>query len=114
MSTYKKELNRRVELATAHITAMYGNPDAEYSVNAYVEHAIEELETSYWQAKLGIDTPSPEQVMKLLVLHSAWSADDFENGMDNLDFSLPDNVTDYVICVKFDADGNIESMHMES
>ncbi|MUI16138.1 DUF2004 domain-containing protein [Massilia dura] len=34
--------------------------------------------------------------------------------MDVFDFSLPDDVTDYVISVRFDDSGEVENISMES
>jgi hypothetical protein len=50
------------------------------------------------------------------VLRSHWGDDDDgdEEGIDTFDFTLPDEVTDYVISVRFDEDGEVESVSMES
>ena len=34
--------------------------------------------------------------------------------MDTFDFTLPDEVTNYVICVRYDDDGEVEDISMES
>jgi len=47
------------------------------------------------------------------VLRSHWGDDD-DNGLEVFDFTLPDDVTDYVISVRFDANGEVEEISMES
>lgn len=90
------ELARRIKLAKAEIVSSYGTEAGEYGSTLFVDHHIQELEQSYWQRQLGVNKPTPAQVLSLIVLKSAWSDDD-DNGIDNLDFSLPDDVTDSVI-----------------
>lgn len=52
-----------------------------------------------------------------MVLQGHWGTEDGEhdpNGIENFDFSLPGGVTDNVICVAFEQDGEIERIEMES
>ncbi len=37
-----------------------------------------------------------------------------EEPLDTLDFTLPEGVTNYVICVEFDDSGNVSKVSMES
>jgi hypothetical protein len=43
-----------------------------------------------------------------------WSEDDEENGVEYFDFTLPGNVTQYVVSVHFNGAGSVESISMES
>ena len=52
-------------------------------------------------------------VLDILKLGSHWG-DDYSDEMDTFDFTLSDDITDYVISVYFDEDGQIESISMES
>ena len=40
--------------------------------------------------------------------------DEEEEPLDTLDFTLPEGVTDYVICVEFDDVGDVARVSMES
>ena len=103
-----KNVNRRDAQALAAIKAAYGTEDGEDGVDAFVEHHVDELPTSYWQEQLGAAKPSPQQVLGLLVLREAWDDDCV------YDFTLPGEVTDYVISVRFDEAGEVEEISMES
>ena len=62
---------------------------------------------SYWEKHLGNSNPSKEKVIDLLILRSKWDDEEV------YDFTLPDEVTDYVLSVSFE-DGSIEDITMES
>ena len=53
------------------------------------------------------------QVLDILVLQSHWGEDD-DDGIDTFDFTLPDEVTNYVLSVEFDENGNVSGLSMES
>ena len=97
-------------LARAAVTELFGTDAGELSINLFVEHHISELPQGYWQERLGKDTPEPSEVISLLVLRSTWGEDDREY----FDFTLPGEVTDYVVCVHFDDSGTIDDISMES
>ena len=59
---------------------------------------------------LGTSKPTPSQVLGLLTLRYPHPDDD----PDVLDFTLPDDVTQYVVAVKFDEQGRVEAIDMES
>lgn len=85
-----------------------GTEQGKHSIDEFVLHHIEQLPGSYWQQHLGTDKPSNEQVIDLLILRSKW--DDAEV----YDFTLPGDITDYVVSVSFDEDGEIDDIVMES
>lgn len=92
------------------IIQSYGSEEQEYGVTLFVQHHIEELPADTWLRITGTEKPSPSQVLESLVLVKQW---DWES--DRVyDFSLPGNVTDYVVSVVVDRDGNIISIEMES
>ena len=94
--------------ALAAIKEASGTKLGEYSVDEFISHHLEELPSDYWKKHLGTTSPTADSVIGLLVLRSKW--DDSEV----YDFTLPENVTDYVVCVSFDDDGEIENIAMES
>ncbi len=85
-----------------------GTEVGEYSVDEFISHHLEELPSSYWKAKTGFEVPETHQVIDLLILRSKWDDEEV------YDFTLPDDVTDYVISVKYDNSGVLEDIDMES
>lgn len=117
MSASSQEISRREAVARAHIDAVYGTPEDEFGVTLFVSHHLSELEASYWLKHTGTSTPDAQEVLRLLeVCFNAEEEDleEEEEPLDTLDFSLPDNVTNYLICVEFDNSGNVTRVAMES
>jgi hypothetical protein len=104
------EFEKRQKLALDAVKQTFGTEAGEDSINLFVEHHLEELPPSYWQQHLGSSTPEPTAVIGLLQLRSSWGEDDIEY----FDFTLPDEVTDYVVSVHFDSAGDIDGISMES
>lgn len=107
------EIKRREMSALTAIRDAFGTEADEYGGTLFVSHLLEELDATYWQSNLATTSPEPEQVLGLLELRSHWGDDD-ENGIDVFDFTLPGNVTSYVLSVRFDETGAIEEISMES
>jgi hypothetical protein len=108
MGKKQDEVSKRTTAAKA---AIQNAIDDESSVGLFVSHHLSELEAAYWKKHTGTPKPTPKQVVNLLVLRSHWGGDD---EMDRFDFTLPDDVTDYVISVGFDDAGKVGSVEMES
>lgn len=104
------EVQKRQKLALDAIKQALGTEAGADSVNLFVEHHLEELPQSYWQQHLGLSTPEPAAVIGLLQLRSSWGEGDIEY----FDFTLPDEVTDYVVSVHFDSGDTIDDISMES
>ena len=85
-----------------------GTEQDEYGIDEFVSHHIDELPASYWEKHLSTEKPTTVQVIGILTLRSKWEDEEV------YDFTLPDEVTDYVISVSFDDDGEIEGITMES
>ncbi|HEY6094607.1 MAG TPA: DUF2004 domain-containing protein [Gallionellaceae bacterium] len=100
---------KRQMQALAAIKQAYGKSGHEYDVTLFVTHHLEELDTKYWIRVAGKPHPSPRQVLGVLVLMNKWKSD----GQEIFDFSLPGDVTQYVLSVKFE-DGIIREISMES
>ncbi len=90
------------------IKKSFGSVQGEYGIDLFVSHHLEELPQSYWERHLGTAKPTHAQVIELLVLRSKWDDEEV------YDFTLPDEVTDYVVSVSFDEDGEIDDISMES
>jgi hypothetical protein len=104
------EVTRRANLALDAIRRAFGTSEDEFGATLFVKHHLEEIPESYWQQHLGTSKPEPASVLKLLQLRSNWG----ENDIETFDFSLPDDVTNYVISVHFDDSGTIDGISMES
>ncbi len=85
-----------------------GTEQGEYGIDEFISHHLDELPASYWEKHIGTPKPTSEQVINLLILRSKWEDEEV------YDFTLPDDVTDYVVSVSFDEDGFIEDITMES
>jgi len=79
-----------------------------------MEHHLQEISPQYWQHHTGLTRPEAKQVIELLSTQRFLDFHSVEENDDSIDFSLPENVTDYVLCVSFDEDGNVEDISMES
>jgi Protein of unknown function (DUF2004) len=105
------EIKRREAAARAAIQEVFGTPGDEFGVTLFVSHHLEELDSGYWKKHLATEKPAPHRVLELLELRSHWGGGD---EIDTFDFTLPEQVTDYVICAKFDESGEISEVAMES
>ena len=113
MPKSNNEIARRSGLALAAIKNAYGTEDDEYGVTLFVSHHLEELDNDYWNQHLQSGSPEPARVLDILILESHWSDDD-EDGLDTFDFTLPGSITNYVISVRFNDEGEVEDVSMES
>lgn len=109
----KDEVLRREITARAAIKQSFGTGDDESGADLFVSHHLDELDGKYWDKHLGTSSPEPIRILDILELRSHWGDDD-DNGLDVFDLTLPDDVTDYVISVRFDETGKVEDISMES
>ena len=112
MTANPAEIEKRKSVALAAIKTAFGTEEHEDGVTLFASHHLEELENSYWVQHLQTSSPEPTKVLDLLVTSPHWEPD--EDGMTAVDFTLPGEVTDYVICVNFDDNGDVEEITMES
>lgn len=110
MSNKQAEVTKRRAAAKAAIREA---ADDESSVGMFVSHHLDELDAAYWKKHCGSAKPTSSKVIDVLELRSHWGEDDQE-GLDVFDFTLPGDVTNYVISVRFDEAGEVESIDMES
>lgn len=109
----KDEVLRRETTARAAVKQSFGTGDDESGADLFVSHHLEELDGEYWEKQLGTSSPEPIRILDILELRAHWG-DDGDNGLDVFDFTLPNDVTDYVISVRFDETGKVEDISMES
>jgi hypothetical protein len=105
------EIKRRETAARAAIKKAFGTANDEFGATLFVSHHLEELESSYWTKHLSTETPEPRLVLDVLELRDHWGEDD---ELERFDFTLPEEVTNYVICVRFDDVGEVSEITMES
>lgn len=113
MTINTDEIKRRERAARTAIERAFGTPAGEDSVDLFIEHHLEELDGAYWRAHAGVDQPDGARILAVLQLKSHWSSD-IEDGMDVFDFTLPGDVSDYVVSVRFDGEGEVAEVSMES
>ena len=113
MPVDKVESSRRTRIALATIKPSLGTEAGEYGATLFATHHLDELDQSNWRTHLKIDKPAPAQVIELLCLQSPRSDDD-DDGLDTLDFALPGDVSNCVLSVRFDENGEIDEISMES
>ena len=122
MNPNDQEVARRTSAALAAIkrSADEGG-GGDFGPTLFASHHLAELDAAYWEKHAGTSRPSTRQILDLLVLRSHWGDDDDDDdddegdgGIDTFDFTLPGDVTDYVISVRFDESGQVEAISMES
>ena len=113
MPAEKDDIELRRTAALIAIQHVFGTPGDEHGATLFVSHHLAELGGHYWQEHCGTTRPEPKQVLDILTLRSHWGEDD-EDGIDTFDFSLPGDVSDYVISVSFDENGDVAEITMES
>jgi hypothetical protein len=111
MSAAPDEIKRRELVARAAIKCAFECDEDEVSARLFVSHHLAELDSSYWKRHLSTESPAPSAVLDLLQLRSHWGGKD---EMETFDFTLPGDVTNYVICVRFDGEGEVSDIEMES
>ena len=90
------------------IKASYKTDKGEYGADLFISHHLEELSDADWLLAIGTMKPTPQQILNSLTL-----SEPSEDGV-MYDFTLPNDVTDYILCVNFGEDGTIENISMES
>lgn len=107
------EVLKRKTAALAAIKQSLGTAEGEFGADLFTSHHLDELDGDYWQRHLGTGNPEPKRILDILELRSHWGDED-EDGMDVFDFTLPEDITDYVISVRFNEAGEVEEISMES
>lgn len=102
-------------LARAAIAADSGTEAGEHSVDLMVSHHLEELSKEQLAELFGVASPGPRIFLDRLVLdHNQYLVEAEGWVFRSLDYSLPGELTDYVLCVRFGEDGLVTGIEMES
>lgn len=107
------EILKREATARAAIARDFGAEEGDSDTKLFASHHLEELDGDFWQRHLGTRNPEPVRILDILELRSH-RGDDDDDGIKVFDFTLPNDVTNYVISVRFDATGEVEEISMES
>ncbi len=99
-------IEEKVKIAHAAIIKDFESEN-EFGTRLFLEHHLEELDSTELEEITGSDNPTIEELLKTIV----WIDNESE---EMIDFSLPNDMTNYVICVHMDEDGNVEEVSMES
>lgn len=99
---------QRIDRCRQAVRDVYGTPSDEVEATLFVSHHLEELGEDYWLAEFGCRAPLPAAIIDGLVATYRSGGSGY-----SVDFTLPDNVTDYVVCVEVD-DRDVASVSMES
>lgn len=110
----KARIQKLTEVARSAIKDAYGTEDDEFGATLFVSHHREEIAVTYWEKQFGTSTPEPSQILDSLVLRSDFDEGEEDDEIATLDFTLPGDVTNYVLCVTFNEDGEVEDLSMES
>ena len=102
----------RQATALRAIKSLYGKPKGEFGPTLFVSHHLKEIDAAYWQRTVGAEQPNPDQILNLLVLVDSWSSEGDEI-VDTFDFNLPENVSNYLLSVRFQGDGQVVDVSME-
>lgn len=113
MTSTPNELARRTQVALEAIQSSAGTEAGEFGADLYVSHHLAEIDVAYWLEKLGTDKPDPRQILGLLIPISD-SGEREDGDFKMLDFTLPGNVSNYILSVQFDDSGNVNEIYMES
>jgi hypothetical protein len=118
MTADQDEIARREKIALDAIKRSLGTDAGEFGATLFASHHLAEIDESYWQEHLRTAKPNPAQVLGILCLRSHWGEDDDDgidmDGIDTFDFCLPGDVSNYVLSVRFDEEGEVEDISMES
>ena len=96
--------------ARTALEQLLGTEEGDDSVDLFVQHHLDEIEADYWIAHLGTPTPAASAVLGLLQPREPWGDD----GSVHIDFSLPGDVSQYVLSVELDEDDEVIGVSMDS
>jgi hypothetical protein len=108
-------IERLDEIARNAMLDASADDDEDFEpVSLFVSHHIEELPNSDLDGLFGTRTPTTEVFLSKLVLREvSFHPDDLDEFVW-FDYTLPGDVTDQVIVVRFDGEGNAVSIDTES
>lgn len=113
MNNLEEKRTAREAAARAAIKNSLGTLEGEGETDMFISHHLEELDADYWKTHTGTATPEPSQVLDLLEYQPRVDEDEADV-LASFDFTLPGDVTQYVLCVRFSEEGEVVDLVMES
>lgn len=86
--------------------------DEGNSIVLFASHHIDELDAESLISATGHAKPDQGTLLSKLILLDSW--EDEDTGAINMDYTLPNDVTTYMLCVKYDKAGELLGIEMES
>jgi hypothetical protein len=111
MPANPNEIKKREAAARVAIKKAFDTADDKSGVALFLSHHLEEIDADYWKQHFSAEVPQPHRILDSLVLQAHWGGDD---EIETFDFTLPEDVTNYLISVSFDEDGDVSGITMES
>jgi len=99
----------REALARNAIKRSLGTEAGKDGIDLFIDHHLEELSESYWLEYFGTARPEASTIIEALILKYS----DEDDEVEMLDFTLPGDVTNYVVCVRLEPNGEVH-VSMES
>ncbi|BAP33383.1 uncharacterized protein CHSO_4346 [Chryseobacterium sp. StRB126] len=116
IKNYLENIEPINKLAQNYILEDYHNEDGD-TVKLYLEHHLEEVEQDKLSTLINFDdsTVEPEQqLLTKLELVRIGLYPDNEDGFAILDYSIGKEITDYLVVINTDQNGQLDYMSMES
>lgn len=116
VKNYLENIEKFNRLAKSYILEDYHNEEGD-TVKFYLEHHLEEVEQEELSTLINFDdvTVEPEkQLLKKLELVRIGLYPDNEEGFAILDYSIGKEITNYLVVINTDQNGQLDYMAMES
>ncbi|SDJ57363.1 DUF2004 domain-containing protein [Chryseobacterium jejuense] len=116
IKNYLENIEPFNKLAKSYILEDYHNEEGD-TVKSYLEHHLEEVEQDELSTLINFDdsTTEPEQqLLTKLELVRIGLYPDNEDGFAILDYSIGKEITDYLVVINTDQNGQLDYMSMES
>jgi hypothetical protein len=102
-----EELDQRARDAILDAYADDVDDDEDGPVSMFVAHLTEEIDSADQTTLFGTATPTGSAFLQKLILRSvSFHADGDEDDFSRFDYTLPGDLTQYVVAVRFDAGAN--------
>ena len=114
LESVAKELPTLFESGRAALAADLANDEAEFGVAMYAEHHTEELEEDVLAATVGNATPTAQDFLAHLHPYILRVDPEDADGRYTLDYGIGRDLTDYLVCVRLDAQRRVSDVVVES
>lgn len=116
VKSYLENIDKFNELNKTYISDDYNDEEGD-TVKFYIEHHLEEVGKDELSALINFDDPTlgPEQqLLKKIELVRVGLYPDSEDNFAILDYSIGEDLTNYLVVINTDENGQLDYMTMES